>query len=111
MKCENFEQLIRYIYTQIMENDYEKYLEISYSEDEIIMTVFENEIPIRIHFENVVFAKDNSVREMLTAEVYTELCRCNIGKGWLSQLDKICSLIEDNEHIFKKLMGKEKQND
>ena len=109
MKFENFEQLIRHIYRNIMQDDYDRYLEIAYGEEEIIITVFENRIPIRVHFEDVIFP-DGSIRNKLTAEIYIELCRCNIGRGWLKELDEICSIIEDNEHIFIKLMGKEKTN-
>ena len=55
MKFENFEQLIRHIYRNIMQDDYDRYLEIAYGEEEIIITVFENRIPIRVHFDDVIF--------------------------------------------------------
>lgn len=109
MKFNNLEDLVNYITKNIMKDDNGAYLKIIFGDDEIIMEVFETEIPIRVHFEDVIFP-DGSIRNKLIAEVYIELCRCNIGRGWLKELDEICSIIEDNEHIFIKLMGKEKTN-
>ena len=111
MKCNSLEMLIRHIYYDIMKDSYDRYINISFGEDEAIMTVFENEIPIRIYFENVHF-EDGSVHNQLIAEVYVELCRGNIGVGWLEELDKICRTIEENDRIFRILFEKGvKEND
>ena len=110
MRVNSLEELVNYIMNNIMKDEYERYLEFICGENEIIMYVFENRIPIKIYFEDVVFIEDGSTKNKLTAEIYVELCRCNIGRGWLKELDEICSIIEDNEHIFVKLMGKEKTN-
>lgn len=109
MKCQNLEMLIRHIYYGIMQDDYDRYINISFGENEAIMTVFENEIPIRIHFEDVYF-EDGTIHNKLTAEVYIELCRGNIGVGWLEELDKICRVIEENDKIFRVLFEKGVKN-
>lgn len=111
MKTNKLEELIRYIYDNIMHDDYDRYINLVFGDTEIIMYVFENEIPIQIHFENVYFEGDNKPHRKLTAEVYSELCRCNIGRGWLKELDDICSTIEDNEHIFKILLEERNEED
>jgi len=105
MKCDSLEMLIRQIYYGIMQDSYDRQIEMSFDNQEIIMTVFENEIPIKIHFEDVYY-EDGTKHNKLTAEVYTELCRVNIGAGWLKELDDICRLIEENEHIFRVLFEK-----
>lgn len=110
MKCASLELLIKHIWNNIMNDDYDRYIDFSIGEEEIIMTVFENEIPIRIHFEDVHFM-DGTRRNKLTAEVYTELCRCNIGRGWLAELDEICCAIEENEEIFRKLLQEGEKTD
>ena len=103
MKCKNLEELIKHIYWDIMQDDYDRYIEIVFGETEVIMNVFENEVPIKIHFEDVYF-ENGVLCNKLTAELYTELCRCNIGIGWLKELDEICAVIEQNEEIFKTLL-------
>ena len=105
MKCQNLEMLIREIYYGIMQDSYDRHIEMNFDDDEVIMTVFENEIPLKIHFEDVYY-EDGKIHNKLTAEVYTELCRCNISAGWLKELDDICRLIEENEHIFRILFEK-----
>ena len=109
MKFENLEMLIRHIYYGIMQDSYDRYIEMSFGGDEIIMTVFENEIPLKLHFEDVHY-EDGTIHNKLTAEVYTELCRCNIGVGWLKELDEICRVLEENEHIFRVLFEKGSKN-
>lgn len=104
MKCNNLEMLIRHIYFGIMKDEYDRMLQIHYGENEILIFVFEPEIPIRVRFEDVL--TENGIKNMLIAEVYTELCRGNIGTGWLAELDQICRAIEENEHIFRILLEK-----
>ena len=111
MKCASLELLIKYIWNEIMSDDYDRHIELSIGDTEAIMTVFENEIPIRIHFEDVHFVDDNTLRNKLTAEVYTELCRCDIGRGWLAELDEICCAIEENEEIFRRLLQEGEKKD
>lgn len=110
MKCKNLENLIKHIYWDIMQDDYDRYIEMAYGETEIIMSVFENEVPIKIHFEDVHF-EDGTIHNKLTAELYVELCRHNIGIGWLKELDEICTVIEQNEEIFKTLLKGDNKND
>lgn len=111
MKCESLEMLIRYIYYDIMKSDYDRYITMTFGEEEIVMSVFETEIPIKISLQNIYYP-DGNVRDKIIAEVYIELCRVNIGAGWLEELDKICHVIEENDMIFRKLFEKgKKEND
>lgn len=106
MKCKSLEMLIREIYYGIMENDYERQINLILGDEEILMMVFESEIPIKIYFEDVYYENESKPRNKLTAEVCVELCKDNIGAGWLKELDEICTLIEENEHIFRILFEK-----
>lgn len=106
MEFRSLEELLHYIYNKLLRDDYERYLEFSLAEKEAIIILFENRIPLRVYFEEVYF-EDGNKKNKLTAEVYVELCRNNIGVGWLRLLDEICEIIEANEHLFKTLFGKE----
>lgn len=105
MKFRSLEELLHYIYNELLKDDYERYLEFSLSDEEALIVLFENRIPLRVHFEDVYY-EDGNIRNKLTAEVYVELCRNNIGVGWLKLLDEICTVIEANEEIFKTLLKK-----
>ena len=101
----SLEELLHYIYNELLKDDYERYLEFSLSDEEVFIMLFENRITLRDHFEDVYY-EDGTIRNKLTAEVYVELCRNNIGVGWLKLLDEICTVIETNEEIFKTLLKK-----
>lgn len=104
MKFNNLEDLVNYITKNIMKDDNGAYLKIIFGDDEIIMEVFEMEIPIKISKQLVYFENDEKPKNTVIAEVYAELLRENIGQGWLKELDDICSLIDINGHIFEKLL-------
>lgn len=106
MKFNCLEDLINYILNDIMKNEYERYLKISFGTKQILIFVFETEIPIIISSHNVYHKEKNKLKlkKEIMAEVYAELLKTNIGKGWLQQLDKICTILEENGHIFEKLL-------
>ena len=87
--------------------DYDRYIKMSFGENDILMFVFENEIPIRIAYHQVWKEDAENFSYEILAEVYSELLRTDIGKGWLKELDQICEIIEENSHIFEKLLKKE----
>lgn len=105
MKLNSLEELINYMMKNIMTEDYMKYLQISFGEKQILIFVFENEIPIIIRYQKVYH--NGNPEDRILAEVYAELLRNDIGIGWLSDLDEICTLIQNNSHIFEKLLRKE----
>lgn len=109
MKFTNLEDLINYMMHDIMTEEYEQYLKIDFGEQQILMFVFEAEIPIVIRRQTVFVG--NKPEQRILAEVFAELLRTDIGTGWLSDLDKICQLIQDNDYIFDKLLKKENKND
>lgn len=106
MKFNCLEDLINYIMNDIMNDEYEKYLKISFGKEEILIFVFESEIPITISFHNIYYEEDDSLKSKkeIVAEVCAELLRTDIGKGCLQQLDNICTILEENSHIFEKLL-------
>lgn len=53
MKFNCLEDLINYILNDIMKNEYERYLKISFGTKQILIFVFETEIPIIISSHNV----------------------------------------------------------
>jgi hypothetical protein len=106
MKFNSLEELIGYIYTNIMKESYDKYIKLSISDSEILMFVFETEIPIRISYHDVYDENFQNLHKQIFSEVYAELLRCDIGKGWLKELDEICTLIDENAHIFEKIIKK-----
>ena len=108
MKVDHLEDLINYIYYNIMEDDYDRYIKLVFSENEILIFVFESEIPIAVSYHRVYSVDFKNSQEQICAEIYAELLRNNIGKGYLKQLDDICNLIEENAHIFEKLLKKGK---
>lgn len=109
MKINSLEQFVNYLKNNIMKNDYERHISMSFGDKEILIFVFETEIPIRVNIQKVYCEEDNRVieKEVVVAEVFAELLRVNIGKGWLTQLDTICSLIEEHSDIFVKLLREE----
>ena len=106
MKVDHLEDLINYIYYNVMEDDYDRYIKLVFGENEILIFVFESEIPIAVSYHRVYSADFKNFQEQICAEIYAELLRNNIGKGYLKQLDDICNLIEENAHIFEKLLKK-----
>lgn len=105
MKVTSLENLLLYIKNDIMQDDYDRVINLVYGDNELILYVFEQEIPIKISIEQVYCDMDSPyARDMVMAEVYAELLRCNIGKGWLKELDEICTCIEENSEIFYKLL-------
>ena len=103
MKFNSLEDLVNFIKNDIMKDDYERVLSFNFGEKEILVMVFENEIPIRVTYHKV-YKEDGSVANEIFAEVCAELLRQDIGKGWLRELDDICSVLDDNQDIFKKLL-------
>ena len=71
------------------------------------MAVFENRLPITIKFEELTLLNGEK-SEFLRAELCVELCTHNVGVYYLKKLDEICSVIESNESIFKRLLKGEK---
>lgn len=106
MKVNHLEDLINYIYYNVMEDDYDRYIKLVFGENEILIFVFESEIPIAVSYHRVYSADFKNSQEQICAEICAELLRSNIGKGYLKQLDDICNLIEENAHIFEKLLKK-----
>ena len=106
MKVNHLEDLVNYIYYNVMEDDYDRYIKLVFCEKEILMFVFETEIPISIGYHRIYSSDLKSSEEQICAEICAELLRNNIGRGWLKQLDSICQLIEENAHIFEKLLKK-----
>ena len=106
MKFNSLEELINYIWNNIMDSNYDRYIKMSFGENDILMFVFENEIPIRIAYHQVWKEGAENFSYEILAEVYSELLRTDIGKGWLKELDQICEIIEENSHIFEKLLKK-----
>lgn len=104
MKFETLTELIECIKNDIMKEDYERYLQMNFGDTEILMFVFENEIPIKIAYHKVY--DEEGQKDIICAEVYAELLRTNIGRGWLQELDEICSTIDDNWELFKPLIRK-----
>lgn len=102
-------KLIKYIYNNIMESEYDRILSMSFNEQCIYMFVFEQEIPIIIERKKVYVMGETEPRDRICAELCAELLRDNIGVGWLEELDKICQEIEENQEIFKSLL-KRKEN-
>lgn len=107
MKCNNLEELIVYMKNEIMQDEYERILEMTFGDDCIIMHVFESEVPIRIDYNKVYDYNNSEPKQVLLAQLDSELLRHDIGKVWLQRLDEICTLIEDNSEIFEKLIRKE----
>ena len=107
MKCNNLEELIVYMKNEIMQDEYERILEMTFGDDCIIMYVFESEVPIRIDYNKVYDYNNSEPKQVLLAQLDSELLRHDIGKVWLQRLDEICTLIEDNSEIFEKLIRKE----
>lgn len=105
-KCNSLEELVNYIMMEIMQEDYDRYLNIIFGEGEILMYVFENQIPIQIKYHEVYEDFGSKPYKKILAEVYAELLQCNIGRGWLKELDEICIAIDENSHIFEKLLTK-----
>lgn len=105
MEFNSLEELISYILNDIMKTDYERVLRMSFDDKGVLMFVFEMEIPIMISYHQV-YDQNNELRDVILAEVYTELLRNNIGIGWLKELDEICTIIEQNQKIFEKLLKK-----
>lgn len=105
-KCNSLEELVNYIMFEIMQEDYDRYLHIVFGQDEILMYVFENQIPIQIKYHEVYDDFKSKPYKKVLAEVYAELLRNNIGRGWLKELDDICVAIDENSHIFEKLLSK-----
>lgn len=106
MRVDSLEELVNYIINDIMKDEYDRYLTISFGKEEIIMHVFESEIPIVIKYHEVYDNVNPSPYKKIFAEVYAELLRENIGTGWLKELDEICTAIEQNQKIFEKLLKK-----
>lgn len=106
MKFNSLEELISYILNNIMKTNYERFLRMSFGQTEILMFVFENEIPIKISYHKVYDENNTESYYKILAEVYAELLKDNIGKGWLQELDEICTIIEENYKIFEKLLKK-----
>ena len=104
MEIKNLEELIQHIMNNIMKDEYDRYLTISFGKEEIIMHVFESEIPIVIKYHEVYDSVNPSPYKKIFAEVYAELLRENIGTGWLKELDEICRTIDENSNIFEKLL-------
>lgn len=106
MKCKNLEELINYMKNEIMQDDYERMLEINFGDDCIIMHVFESEVPIRIDYHTVYDYNNTEPEQVLLAQLDSELLRHDVGRVWLQRLDEICTLIEDNSEIFERLIKK-----
>ena len=104
MKFENLEDLINHILHKIMQDEYDRYLQMSFGDREILMLVFENEVPIRISYHVVYDDINSKPCKRIFAELCAELLKQDIGKGWLKELDEICQVIDENSHIFEKLI-------
>lgn len=111
MKFKSLEELLSYIYNEIMQSDYEKLISFNYSEEEIIMFVFESEIPIKIKWENIYHPNESAPTREIICGVFPELINRNtelLGEGWLKELDEICVAIDENKEIFEKILKKGK---
>lgn len=104
MRVDSLEELVNYIMNDIMKDEYDRYLTISFGKDEILIHVFESEIPLRIKYHQVYEEDNPTIQNRIFAEVCAELLRGDIGVGWLKELDEICEAINMNSHIFEKLL-------
>ena len=104
MKLDNLQELVNYIMNNIMKDEYDRYLTISFGKDEILIHVFESEIPLRIKYHQVYEEDNPAIQNRIFAEVCAELLRGDIGVGWLRELHEICEAINTNSHIFEKLL-------
>ena len=50
MRFNSLEELINHIWNNIMNSDYDRYIKMSFGENDILMFVFEYEISIRIAY-------------------------------------------------------------
>ena len=105
MVCENLEQVIKYIQTDILKDDL---FEMSLGKEEILVFILENRIPIRVHKIKVYPIDEKGqyceAQTAVAAELYTELLRTNIGSGEIYLLNKVVDTIEENEDIFMNLL-------
>lgn len=105
MVCENLEQVIKYIQTDILKDDL---FEMSLGKEEILVFILESRIPIRVHKIKVYpIDEKGQYREAQTAvaaELYSELLRTNIGSGEIYLLDQVVDAIEENGEIFENLL-------
>ena len=105
MVCENLEQVIKYIQTDILKDDL---FEMSLGKEEILVFILESRIPIRVHKIKVYPIDEkgqySEAQTAVAAELYTELLRTNIGSGEIYLLDKVVDAIEENEDIFMNLL-------
>lgn len=107
MKFKTLEELLNCIMYDIMKSEYDRYLSISFGKTEILMFVFEQQIPIKISYHKTYDSSLKLSKNIILAEVNAELLRTNIGTGWLGQLDEICATIDNNSDVFKSLIRKE----
>ena len=106
MICENLEQLIKYIQTDILKDDL---FEMSLGKEEILVFILESRIPIRVHKIKVYLIDEKGnptgeTQDAVAAELYSELLRTNIGSGEIYLLDQVVDAIEENEEIFENLL-------
>ena len=105
MICENLEQLIKYIQTDILKDDL---FEMSLGKEEILVFILESRIPIRVHKIKVYPIDEKGqygeAQTAVAAELYSELLRTNIGSGEIYLLDQVVDAIEKNGEIFENLL-------
>ena len=105
MVCENLEQVIKYIQTDILKDDL---FEMSLGKEEILVFILESRIPIRVHKIKAYPINDEGqygeAQTAVAAELYSELLRTNIGSGEIYLLDQVVDAIEENEDIFMNLL-------
>ena len=109
---EDFETLadfINYVRHEILFDkkwDSNPLLRMSFENGCIFMFISDEEFPIQINIQEII-PEDSSIPHfMVRAELDVELCRNNIGEGWLADLDKICHLVNKNGNLFRPLLEK-----
>ena len=108
---ETLADLINYIRHEILFDkkwDSNPVLKMSFENDCILMLVSDEEFPIRINIQGLVSEDSLIPQLMVRAELDIELCRNNIGEGWLANLDIICHLIDNNSKLFRPLLENNK---
>lgn len=99
----SLEELIKYIKKEILTDTHFDHLSIDFGEDNILIFVFENDIPIRISKTKVYYEEDPSLYDIVTyVELYTELFRySSISKVELEKILQIIDILEKNIEIFE----------
>ena len=104
------EDMIEYIYNKILVGDYYNFLTIKIGTQETIIEIFETEVPIIIHEQEIYNIETYKTEKHMIAELYAELLSINLDSKSLKIISDVLIVLNDNINLFKKWMKGDKND-